>query len=192
MINLLPNDMKQAIRYARMNRRLAWYWLVAIVSGVVLVGIMFYGQYIIADSREQIESDLQESKTNIAELESINKEAQALSSSINTIDQLLNREVRFSGLLQEIGAVIPPGAVLGSLTLSENRTGPITLEVNAVSAEVIGVTQENLAASELFAGADITSVQAQNDANSEYKFVGTLNAFFQAQPPAQQNQGGGS
>lgn len=183
MINLLPNEMKESIKFARANRILIFYCGVVLVAGLILVGTMFYGKSIISQSKNQLEADLSSSRASIVELESIHKEAEALSSSIDTIGGLINNEMKFSSLLKEIGSIIPPGAVVNSLSLSEDRTGPITLEISAETAEIIGVAQENLADSDLFIGADVTSVQSSANSSDKYKFVGSLEAYFKNETP---------
>lgn len=178
MINLLPPEKKEAITYGRRNVLLVKYIVLIVMVGTAINGVLFVGTFLLNDNYKTTQQNIENDKKSVSELEVINEQAKSLSGSIKTISSLLDQEVKFSSLLREIGAVLPDGVVLRDLQLSEDRTAPLSLEVNAVSPEAVGKFQLNLTESELFKGADISIVE-KTDSSGEYQYSASVNAYFE-------------
>lgn len=180
MINLLPPSAKQSIKFARLNVILIHYVIITLIAVAVILALMFYGYTSLNNSKSELEKAISADRVKVAELEQINVEARSLSSTVNTIKKLLDSEVKFSILIQEIGSVLPTGTVLTNLTLSqENEDDPITLSILATDADRAGVLQQNLVKSDLFIGADILSVnRGQATEEDNYLFTADLQAYF--------------
>ncbi len=180
MINLLPAEQKKAVQYARHNVSLFQYCVLVIVSSITLSAMLFFGITIMSNDQSEIETIIATDQVKLQELEIINSEAKALASTIDTISNVLVREVRFSEVISEIGSILPDGANLTSLSLSEDLNGPLAMEVIADTPDLVGVLQENLVLSELFEGADILSVTSVTGAEggAATSYTGSLNAFF--------------
>lgn len=178
MINLLPPEAKQSVIYARRNVALFQYCIVALTAGVALSAMLFFGATLASRTEKELEQSIQSDQVKVDELELINKEAKELANSIDVIATLLSKEMKFSELIKEIGAIIPPDAALQSLTLSDDQQTPLSLEVLADKADTIGVTQENIEESELFKGADVLSITNINGSS-----LGIINAYYDVPPP---------
>jgi len=177
MINLLPPEVKENTKLAKYNVILLQYVFVIVIAVGIMAYLMTFGRQALTRTRSDIENSLSSDRARVAELKGVNDEATDLSNTINTIDTLLDREVKFSLLLQEIGSIMPPGAKLSALALSQDATQPVRLSVDLTSAERAGVLQQNLAESEIFIGADIISVN-QGSPDSKYPFAGDLQAYY--------------
>src|SRR5690606_7011410 len=147
------------------------------------------------------------------ELEKIQKDAEELSVTVNTISALLARNVEFSEMLTEIGSVMPSGAVLTGLQFSiEDLESPLVISAQLDTEERAAVLRNNLASSNLFHKAEIKSIKLLEDeepsgtgtsggstitpapqqptttlapaAPSPYKYTVTIDAYFKELPGA--------
>ena len=176
MINLLPPSIKQDVKFAKYNVTLVEYAIVLAATVAIVAFLMLFGEQTLSNTKSDIEKVLATDRARVADLQSINTQATALSNNIDTIGSILDQEVKFSYLLQEIGSIMPAGAKLSALTLSQDATQPIRLSVDVTTAERAGVLQQNLAESRLFIGADILTVNQANDPT--YAFAADLQAYF--------------
>jgi Tfp pilus assembly protein PilN len=166
MINLLPPDLKQAMRFGRMNRLLI-RWISACGAAVLALLVIVYGGFLYIQlvekdtllRKQALEERIQNEKLNIA-----TREYTALSNSTKTVLQLFQRQVLFSKLIQKIATVLPAGVSLKDINLSEKDTA-LTLNFTLPSKESSIVLQSNLQnpENELFVKADLisTSCSAQ-------------------------------
>ncbi len=176
MINLLPSEFKRDVKFAKYNVILVQYIFVIGALILIMLSLVVFGRITLTGTKGNIEDALKADRVRFAELASVNEVASEYAQTIDTITSLLNSEVRFSLLLQEIGSVMPPGVHVTALDLSTDNSLPIRLSVELTSAEKAGVLQENITESCLFVGADILSV---SQANGEvYGFAGDLQAYY--------------
>jgi len=165
MINLLPPDLKTSIIYARRNTMLI-KWLVATLVGLAGVGaVVVAGQFYINHSVNAYKTEVQRSKEQLSaqKLEETQARVTDISNSIKLATQVLSREVLFSKLLQQIGAVMPAGSSLQSLTIGKLEGG-IDLQAAAVDYQTATQVQVNLEdpRNKIFDSADIVSVSCTN------------------------------
>lgn len=186
MINLLPPTYKKSVKQAKINIILVRYIVVVLITTLVVGGVMWFGIQATENNRKTIARSLAEDVQTAAELQPINEEAKNLADNIDLIATLLDQEIKFSELLREVGAVVPPGVVLDNLLLSEDKAEPLLLEVVGTSEAAIGVMLENLNESDLFVGGEISLVQRLNEPRegTDYQFTGSIKAFFAATAPA--------
>ncbi|HLG90811.1 MAG TPA: hypothetical protein VI336_01465 [Candidatus Saccharimonadales bacterium] len=186
MINLLPNDYKLGLRYGRLNIRLS-QWLgisTVIIAGLVLVlgvGWLYMGQQI-KDLNRSIATTEGQLKTQ--DLEEVREQADEISQNIKVINKVLGREIRFSSLIQDIGKVMPPGAVLTTLTLSEKVTGAVDLNAGVTNSDTAAQIAVNLSdpKNNIFAKVDIVNVICSSEP-VVYPCTATLRALFDKQTP---------
>jgi Tfp pilus assembly protein PilN len=93
------------------------------------------------------------------------------------------QSVSFSELIPKIGAVLPEGVVLNSLSLTGGITDPLQLNVDMLNANLVSVLIRNLVESDLFEAADILSLSPRGASDSEgggavYNFNASLTASF--------------
>ncbi|MBI2007848.1 hypothetical protein HYU82_00320 [Candidatus Saccharibacteria bacterium] len=186
MINLLPNDYKLGLRYGRLNIRLSqWLGISALmIAGLVLilgVGWLYMGQQI-KDLNRSIATTEGQLKTQ--NLEGVREQADEISQNIKVINKVLGREIRFSSLIQDIGKVMPPGAVLTTLTLSEKVTGAVDLNASVTNSDTAAQIAVNLSdpKNNIFAKVDIVNVICSSEPVT-YPCTATLRALFDKQTP---------
>jgi len=178
MINLLPPEKKQDIKYGRLNIILIQYVVLAMVVTVTLLGIVVLGSNKLSSVQKDIQKEVKASELKVNDLRGYHEQAQQISNQVQTLSNLFSREVKFSELLTSIGGVMPTGSSLTQLTLSDDRTLPLSLTADVTSEEVAAVLRKNLEESDIFEKADIVSLTAQNNIGSDYKFQVSINAVL--------------
>jgi Tfp pilus assembly protein PilN len=161
MINLLPPEHAASIRYGRQNTVLR-KWLigmaVAIVGLVMIVaGGWFYINRQSASLQKGINTTNQLLKTQ--NLSKVQADAKEISGDIRVINQVLRGEIRFSDLIQAIGQVIPKGAILSGLSISQVN-GALDLSVNATNYATAAQVAANLSDPKngIFSKVDVVNV----------------------------------
>lgn len=204
MINLLPPIEKQSIIYARRNTKLANLAIGIVVAILGMVLLFGAGQLYIASAISRYEDQVARSQKSLQEqkLNETKKSIQELSNNLHLILQVLSKEVLFSKLLRQTGAVMPPGAVLSSINISEVKGG-IDLVVGAKDYQTATQVQVNLQdpKNKLFDKVDIVSVncgdresqsesntnnssdESTNELTSDYPCTINLRALFGSDTP---------
>ena len=134
------------------------------------------------------------------QLEPVQKQAEDLSQTVNTISGLLSRNIKFSDMLTQIGSIMPPGSVLTGLQFSiEDVESPLVVSAQVDNAQKAAVLRNNLASSPLFKKAEIkniTQIEKKSDTNppsvstepvlpttdtstrDSYTYTTVINAYF--------------
>lgn len=184
MINLLPNEVKESVRFARINVILMQYIFILIaVIGLITV-LMLQGKQSLESTKRAAEERITLSPEVQTEISDVANQARELSDTVNVIGQIFENEVKYSLVLQEIGSVIPSGVRVTSLNLREETDLPFRLTVQLETAELAGVLQQNIIESRIFSSADILQVaRNQTDTGTKYNFSAELDAFFDPSVP---------
>jgi len=163
MINLMPPATKTAINYAIKN--LLLLRIIIVVSGLaaLMAGVLFFGILIVNSDENSLNKSVDLKESQLASFEETLSEANSLANTIETINTLISQEEKFSILLQQIGSLMPDGASLAALTLTNDRAQKISITATTNTRETGTTLQANLANSELFSGADIQSISANLD-----------------------------
>ena len=199
MINLMPYDFKEQIKFARRNtllRRWAMFILVGIMG---IVGLVFAGQLYIDQSIRAYQTQVTQSKARLADqkLEETQKHLEDLSNSLKLVLQVLSREVLFSKLLKQVGAVMPPGSALQSLSISKVEGG---IDLQAVASDYQTGTQVQInlqdPRNKIFEKADIQSITCSSTPGIDprYPCQVSIRALFAKNNPFTfvQNKTGGT
>src|SRR5690606_22635068 len=160
MINLLPPETKEEIRYGRFNVLAVQYAALVIAVSLSLLAVLLFGVAVVSTDEQSLKENLKDKEAVLAEFQDDLAEAKELEGRIDTISALLEREVSFSALLQDIGSVIPNGASLTGLSLTGDETLPLRIAADINNQSLAAVLQENLENSDLFENADIQNVAA--------------------------------
>jgi hypothetical protein len=162
MINLMPTPAKSAIKYARINLRLLHWTLGSLLIIAAMGATVVLGGFYIDSAKNNLSNSIEQTKVTISsqKLDKVQVQAEGLSNGVKLIVQVLSKEVLFSKLLQEIGALMPAGATLGDIALSNTVTGAIDLTANAIDYQSATQVQLNLQdpKNNLFDKVDTTSV----------------------------------
>jgi hypothetical protein len=195
MINLLPPQKKNDVHYARRNVIMTQFVVGAIVGIVGIVIVIAAGQFYIARSTKTMAAQVDHAKQHLAaqKLEETQKKVEDLSNNIKLVLQVLGREVLFSKLLLQIGAVMPEGATLESLTIGSVEGG-IDLGFSAKTYQTATQVQINLQdpKNNVFSKADIVDINCPEPANANTIYpchlalralFGDNNPYLFLQPP---------
>lgn len=170
MINLLPPGQKDSIHYARHNTRLR-RWMIAIglswVASMVIIGFgQLYLTQAIRTNQKQLTQTQEQLK--VQKLEDTQKRVQEITSSLKLVVQVLSKEVLFSKLLRQVGAAMPPNAVLTNLSINKVQGG-IDLQASAVDYNSATQVQLNLKdpANTIFSNADIISISCDSSTKNQ-------------------------
>lgn len=181
MINLIPPSYSQAIRIGRANAKLM-KWLVGIATAMagllVITGIgWLYLNH--QNSKLSKEINIIQQQLDAGNLSQVQKQAQTINSNVKIINQVLNREIRFSDLIQAIGSVLPNDTVLNSLTLSK-VDGAIDLAAGAKSYAAASQIAVNLSdpKNNIFEKVDIVSITCDASPTSAYACSANYKALF--------------
>jgi len=182
MINLLPPDYAASIRYGRQNTKLLG-WLAGLVGAIlVLVIILFVGWIYMNQEAKDLQKGIDATYQQLQSqnLSKVQADAKEITGDINVIDKVLSQEIQFSGLIQSIGSYMPPGAVLGTLSLSDKVTGSIDLSANTKDYASAAQVAVNLSdpKDELFSKVDIINISCDSAAQKTYKCSSTFRALF--------------
>lgn len=205
MINLLPPNRLANIRIARSNTMLRRYIEFSLVSVLVLIVAVVAAYYLLHSQQVNTQKTVDVDAKQIQQLEPVQKQAEQLSTTVNTIAGLLSRNVKFSDMLTQIGGLMPPGSVLTGLQFSvEDLKSPLVISAQVDTQQKAAILRNNLASSNLFSKADIqtiSQINAQGESsnsgnaplanptappatnavpasNSPYKFTTVINAYF--------------
>jgi Tfp pilus assembly protein PilN len=185
MINLLPPEAKENVAYARRNTQLI-RWSVALILVIFATIIaLTAGQLYISSATASYERQVEqtEEQLKLQKLDDTQKRVKDMSNNLKLVVQVLSKQVFFSSLLQQIGAAIPPGAVLTGLSINQIQGG-IDLTAAATDYETATQVQVNLQDpnNRIFQQADIENIQCATDTSSEvtvqYPCTITLRALF--------------
>jgi Tfp pilus assembly protein PilN len=181
MINLLPEQVKDSITYARRNTVLKNWVLAGVVAVLGIVIILAAGNLFIKMSVASSEKQSQTIKEQLKaqKLEETQARVTEISDSVKLATQVLSKQVSFSKLLTQVGAAIPVGSSLQSLNINSIEGG-IDLTAVATNYQTATQVQINLSDPEnkIFEKADIVSITC-GDANKDmYPCTVTIRALF--------------
>lgn len=180
MINLLPPQYVDVVKHSKTNDYMA-RWLVALILAIVGLVILLASGWLYLDHQTKaLNSQISAGKQQLEaqNVDGVRKDAEQISKDVKVINQVLGREIRFSELIQQIGKVMPPGTILGGLTLTK-VDGAVDLTASAKDYNSAAQIAVNLSdpANNLFSSADIVSIQCTS-ADSAYKCGASFKALF--------------
>ncbi len=181
MINLLPTDYGASLRFSHQSSILRRWLAAVLLASAGLVLIMAVGWVYIEQQNKNLSRNLSDvqRQLNAQDLAGTQKKAKDITTNIRTINQVLSREIRFSGLITQIGSVMPSGTVLSGLTLSK-VDGAIDLSATArdyTSATQIAVNLSD-PKNKIFDKVDIVNINCSPTSSSAYPCSATFRALF--------------
>ncbi len=182
MLNLLPDEHKKAYKYAKANVKIATWMLVLVISILGLMVIVTYGMLNLQSSSKTYQNRIALMNKTLSKenLKATKAEVVNISNSLRLAVQVLSNEVLFSKLLQQIGAVMPNGAVLTGLNINQT-SGGINLTANTTNYQSATQMQVNLSSptNGIFSKVDIVSIDCSTQSSSSLHGCNvTLRALF--------------
>jgi Tfp pilus assembly protein PilN len=163
MINLLPPEQKEQVRYGIINVRLRRYALLLIFVVLALTGIYIGIQKFASKQISGIENLLLDKKDDISKFKDVEKQAEKLQNDITIVSNLLSQQTAFSQILSDIASVLPTNSYITSIGLSTDTTKPVRLVVVTDSLEGAGIVRNSLLTSERIDAVDIQNISPSND-----------------------------
>lgn len=165
MINLLPDEKKKAIQYARRNARLRKWSTVLICVCALLILVTASGILVLKKSTDSFNARTHEGQKSLEQQnqEQVKKQVETISGSLKLVVQVLSKQVLFSSLIKQIGSVMPSGSVLTNLSINKLEGG-IDLQAAATDYQTASQVQVNLSdpSSKIFEKADLLNIQCKS------------------------------
>jgi Tfp pilus assembly protein PilN len=185
MINLLPPEVKQDYRYARLNVSLR-KWVLMFLGALIGLGIITtYGLFVLHSSAERYNRQIA-SYSDLFEKENFTGtqlQVQTISNDLKLVVKVLSKEILFSKLIKQIGASMPDGANLTGLQINQVQGG-IDITAETTNYQTATQVQVNLAdpANKIFQKADIESIKC-NSTTAGYPCTVDIRALFASDNP---------
>src|SRR5665213_2737325 len=178
MINLLPPEIKNGYRYARLNVALRRWAIMCLVTLIGLGGLATYGLLSLHQSTVRYNNQISAAEKLFKQEDIAGTQAQVkdISNSFKLVVKVLGQEVLFSQLLKQIAATIPANANLTGLNISQTQGA---LDITAITTDYNTATQVqvNLAdpTNKNFSKADIVSITCNSDSATDPHYPCTVN-----------------
>jgi len=187
MINLLPNDYRKDLLYARQNATLRNWIIVLIVALLGVLVIVGCGFLFLQNEARNQSKTLAASQNNLKsqDIEGTTKQLDEISTNTKLILQVLDREILFSKLLRQLGSILPANTALQQIEIADLKGG-IALQAGASSIESATQLQLNLQDpnNKIFQKADIESINCTKQVEgSAYPCTVQLRALFNDNNP---------
>ena len=169
MINLLPTQEKRQIKAGRVNVLLRRYCFASLLLFALLLTTIGGLYIILANNKTTAQKEVENSKSKLAQHQSVQKSTTDFKNNLATAKNIIDGEIRYSGVITKIANTIPPGIVLESLNLDPNSFG------KPMSLNALGKTQNDairlktsLEQSNIFQDVHLESVAFSQQANNGY------------------------
>lgn len=186
MINLLPTQERESLGYARRNTKLLRIVSLALIVIVLMLATWGAGYLYLSSAIKSYNKDTEQKREslNAQKLEETEKRIENFTGSLKLIEQVLAKQVLFSELFKQIGAIMPQGTVLSSIEISKVEGG-IDLVANARNYNDGTQIQVNLQDpdNKLFEKVDLVSVSCTGANLEDYPCTVNLRALFAPNNP---------
>lgn len=165
MINLMPPDMKEQIRYAKMNRVALAYARVAVAMVLVLGGIFAWALVQVQQQTKDKSAAVEEKLKEVSSLKAqVLPKSQDASDRLSAIKYVQSTHTRFSLLIADIAKVIPDGVKLNQLQLTGNDKMPVQVTITANQYDQVLAFRNAIITSPRISAADIVTITAAGSA----------------------------
>lgn len=179
MINLLPPDLKEQIKYAKFNRIVVKYVQMTVLVGVVLGVILAGAFYFLNLESTAAAANVASKEQTISQYKgSILPTAQDASNRINAISYVQQTQTHFSKLISDLANVMPQGVSLNTIALTGNSSVPVTISIYAQTYDEILALRNALLTSPRIAACDIDNISSMNPSQYGYSFQASLVLAF--------------
>jgi hypothetical protein len=178
MINLLPDTAKKELHASRTNVMLLNYILMS-GMGVAFLAVICAGAYLILSSTQASAEELiKDNQSKSTSFSSVQAQGDALRASLSNAKIILDQEVLYSKVVTGIAALMPPGVILDSLSLSPATfSSPTNLQIYAKSDSVALALKDSLQNSPLFSNISFQSL-SNNGQSDAYPVSATLSLII--------------
>lgn len=167
MINLLPPPLKEQLSYAQRNTGLLKLIKLLGLALACIVAAFALAHWHLQRTLATTQASHQQKQARIKELSGVEQEAQLLSSRLQSVKVLRDRQTRFSQLLADLARVTPQGVYINTIALTEEDQKPVSINATANSYAAAAGLRDAFASSPRIQAVDLTSIS--NPAPGEYK-----------------------
>jgi Tfp pilus assembly protein PilN len=151
MINLLPNDIRQDIKAARMNVILLRYNIVTFAIVLIIIGLCLAFYVFLSVTQSFAVTNNQENQEKVQELNDVKAAADEYRKNLATAKSIFDNSTKYTEVAIAITKLLPSGVVLDQLNITESNFGePVQFAAHAKSFDHVLKLQSNFQQSELF------------------------------------------
>lgn len=179
MINLLADTRKDFIKAARVNVFLIRYTAILLLAFAFLVAALYVSYTVLGVTMKSAESLIASNDVKASVYSETSEKVEELSAKLNDTRNILNREVRYSQVLVQVGQLMPKGTILGDLTLSTASFNgePVEMKAYAKSTTEAGLLQSQFQGSPLFTRVVLSGTETKEEIDG-YPVSITMSVVF--------------
>lgn len=166
MINLIPPELKQELKFARWNGKVVHYLILVGVLVVMVAGAFGATSYYLDQRNAVTEQEISAAKSKEDSYKPTIKAAKALNERVAAIKNIQGNQPKFSLLLADIAKFSLKGTSINSIALTGADSKPVQITASSASYTAAVSLRDALAASPRISGADIISVVSNNQTNT--------------------------
>jgi Tfp pilus assembly protein PilN len=174
MINLLPPEVKQEMRYSRFNAILLRYVRAIAAVCILLAGALIAGRYYLNQKIETATHSLGDTQHQIDGYKQLQADTSQLTARIGSITTVQASQARFSELLTDLAEFMPQGTAINSVTLTGDDAKPVRLVVAALDYKTALSVRDSITRSKRISAADIEQVSNQPTGKANYQVTVTF------------------
>jgi Tfp pilus assembly protein PilN len=163
-INLLPQQTKEQVQFAKHNRVVLGYlFLVVVVLGIC--GGLFGWAWLNLDRREQdFQKQLVQRQNDIAGFKGVEDEAKSANARLSAIKTIQGSQSRFSLLLADLGKYTPKGVFISNINLTGDDKKPVRITADADTYANGVALRDAMASNPRISAADLETINFNGDA----------------------------
>lgn len=180
MINLLPNDLKVAIKAARTNVVLIRYMAIILVGLAFILSVLYVYLLILQSTMASAESRIEANDIKADIYSATRQQVEGLSTQLTEAKSILDQDTRYSNFLIGLGQVTPPNTILDSLVLDDTHFNGTPFQLKGYAktdSDAVLLGNQLKAATNLFTSVTIESTTTEGGSTG-YPVVLTMNVIL--------------
>lgn len=177
MINLLPPDVKTALRYSRYNAVVMHYLRLTVMVSLLLAGALLGGRYYLNQQIKTTGDQITATNQQMTKYHNLQTQATALNTRLAAIQTVQKSQAKFSVLLSDLAQYMPVGTEISAITLTGDDKQPVRLSVQATDYKTALGFRDSIARSHRISAADIESISSTAVGNATLYTVTVVFAF---------------
>jgi Tfp pilus assembly protein PilN len=181
MINLLPPNFKQEVRFSKRNAILRHYLILTFGVTIVLAGALLAARYYLNTQISAVNARLADKQIQIDSHKDLEAKAKKLNARLASIQTIQKGQAKFSVLLSDLAVDMPQGTAITSLSLTGDDKKPVKLTVQAVDYKTALGFRDSITKNKRISAADIEDIHGAPSGN---RTVYTVTVSFLFNPGA--------
>lgn len=177
MINLLPPEVKTAVRYSRYNALVVHYLGLTVMVSLLLAGGLLGGRYYLNQQIKTAGDQITTTNQQMTTYRNLQAQATTLNTRLAAIQSIQKSQAKFSVLLSDLAQYMPVGTEISSITLTGDDKQPVRLSVRATDYKTALGFRDSITRSHRISAADIEAISAAADGNVTFYTVTVVFAF---------------